>query len=305
MADKLVTLPILDYFKSKTDETYVGKEAGKSLIEDLKVTKLDGIADNAQVNVIEKIEVDGVEQTIDETKKVTLDLSKYTTDEELTSKLQEFAGGADMESVLADYLKKAEIDTELEKYALDTEVASKLESYTTTEDLEQAYLKKEDIETTFENYTKDDELQALLESYAKTSAVEDLEKLLNKVGKLQDPTTKDQLATLKDTANKGDIFIVTDDQNHAYMYFDSAQASQNGLDENGFLDLGGHIDLSGIESELSNKATKEEVNAKVSNESFEAYKSEVESTYIKQADLAGNLVYCENTDIDAMFSPAE
>lgn len=305
MADKLVTLPILTYFKSKADVAYVSQEEGKTLIELAKITKLDGIADGAQVNKIETVEIDGVTQSIGEDKKLTLDLSSYTTDEELTQKLQEFAGGADMEEVLADYLKKAEIDTELQKYALDTEVDTKLESYTDTETLEADYLKKADIETTFETYVKDDELQALLESYAKTSSVQDLEKLLNKVGKLQEPTTKDQLATIKDTANKGDIYIITDDQNHAYMYFDSTQGGQNGLDENGFLDLGGHVDLSGIETELSNKATKEEVNSKVSNESFEEYKSTVENTYVKQTDLASNLTYCENADIDSMFAPAE
>lgn len=45
------------------DADVVKKETGKSLIADTKITKLDGIAEGAQVNVIEKITVNGTEQT--------------------------------------------------------------------------------------------------------------------------------------------------------------------------------------------------------------------------------------------------
>lgn len=54
------TLNITQYAK---DADVVKKETGKSLIADTKITKLDGIAEGAQVNVIEKITVNGTEQT--------------------------------------------------------------------------------------------------------------------------------------------------------------------------------------------------------------------------------------------------
>lgn len=59
------------------DADVVKKETGKSLIADTKITKLDGIADGAQVNVIEKITVNGTEQT--PTKK-TIALESYKGD---------------------------------------------------------------------------------------------------------------------------------------------------------------------------------------------------------------------------------
>ena len=47
----------------------VDKVDGKDLIETSKIQKLDGIEAGAQANVIEKISVNGVDVTIDETKK--------------------------------------------------------------------------------------------------------------------------------------------------------------------------------------------------------------------------------------------
>ena len=58
--DAIDTLNISQYAK---DADVVKKETGKSLIADTKITKLDGIAEGAQVNVIEKITVNGTEQT--------------------------------------------------------------------------------------------------------------------------------------------------------------------------------------------------------------------------------------------------
>ena len=58
--DAVDALNISQYAK---DADVVKKETGKSLIADTKITKLDGIAENAQVNVIEKITVNGTEQT--------------------------------------------------------------------------------------------------------------------------------------------------------------------------------------------------------------------------------------------------
>lgn len=58
--DAVDGLNISQYAK---DADVVKKETGKSLIADTKITKLDGIAEGAQVNVIEKITVNGTEQT--------------------------------------------------------------------------------------------------------------------------------------------------------------------------------------------------------------------------------------------------
>lgn len=72
--DAIDTLNITQYAK---DADVVKKETGKSLIADTKITKLDSIAEGAQVNVIEKITVNGTEQT--PTKK-TIALESYKGD---------------------------------------------------------------------------------------------------------------------------------------------------------------------------------------------------------------------------------
>lgn len=72
--DAVDALDITQYAK---DADVVKKETGKSLIVDTKITKLDGIAEGAQVNVIEKITVNGTEQT--PTKK-TIALESYKGD---------------------------------------------------------------------------------------------------------------------------------------------------------------------------------------------------------------------------------
>ena len=59
----------------------VDKVDGKELIDTTKIQKLDGIAAGAQVNVIEKISVNGVDVTIDENKKAAI--SGLATDSDL------------------------------------------------------------------------------------------------------------------------------------------------------------------------------------------------------------------------------
>ena len=59
----------------------VDKVDGKDLIETSKIQKLDGIAAGAQVNVIEKISVNGADVTIDENKKAII--SGLATDSDL------------------------------------------------------------------------------------------------------------------------------------------------------------------------------------------------------------------------------
>ena len=70
--DAIDTLNITQYAK---DADVVKKETGKSLIADTKITKLDGIEENAQVNVIEKIKVAGEEISPDAEKAVDIPLA--------------------------------------------------------------------------------------------------------------------------------------------------------------------------------------------------------------------------------------
>ena len=51
----------------------VDKAEGKDLVDTAQITKLEGIAAGAQVNVIEKISVNGVDVSVDENKKVAID----------------------------------------------------------------------------------------------------------------------------------------------------------------------------------------------------------------------------------------
>ena len=50
----------------------VDKAEGKDLVDTAQITKLEGIAAGAQVNVIEKISVNGADVTIDENKKAII-----------------------------------------------------------------------------------------------------------------------------------------------------------------------------------------------------------------------------------------
>lgn len=66
------------YTKEDADSKFVAKETGKSLISDTLITKLEGIATGAQVNVIEAIKVNGTALTPDASKNV--DIPAATTD---------------------------------------------------------------------------------------------------------------------------------------------------------------------------------------------------------------------------------
>ena len=66
---------------------FVEQEEGKALISNTDQTKLNGIAEGAQVNVIESITIDGVAQTVTN-KGVALDLSDYVKGTDVASALQ-------------------------------------------------------------------------------------------------------------------------------------------------------------------------------------------------------------------------
>lgn len=77
---KVVTLEGLDYFLSKLREIFVGKEDGQGLSEndftDADKAKLDSVEENAEVNVIDTIRVNGSTVNPD-AKVVNINLDEY------------------------------------------------------------------------------------------------------------------------------------------------------------------------------------------------------------------------------------
>ncbi len=100
--DAIDGLNISQYAK---DADVVKKETGKSLIADTKITKLDSIAEGAQVNVIEKITVNGEEQTPAEK---TIALESYKGD------------GTSIENNANHTLSIKEVSTDLLKQGVNT-----------------------------------------------------------------------------------------------------------------------------------------------------------------------------------------
>lgn len=60
------------YTKDEADGKFVAKETGKSLVSDTLIAKLEGVADGAQANVVEKVKVNGTDLTPDATKSVDI-----------------------------------------------------------------------------------------------------------------------------------------------------------------------------------------------------------------------------------------
>ena len=72
IADEAAARSQADTALSNAIAQKVNKVEGKDLIETSKIQKLDGIEAGAQANVIEKISVNGVDVTIDKTKKAII-----------------------------------------------------------------------------------------------------------------------------------------------------------------------------------------------------------------------------------------
>lgn len=100
---KIITVDGLKHFKEKEDaaiaEKYVAQEAGKGLIETEKVTKLDGIEADADVNKLEGVKINGVDLSIGEDKKVDIkpedlsaDLAGYVKEEGFDEKVKGVVG---------------------------------------------------------------------------------------------------------------------------------------------------------------------------------------------------------------------
>ena len=81
IADEAAARAEADTALSNAIAQKVDKVEGKDLVETTQITKLEGIAAGAQVNVIEKISVNGADVTIDENKKAII--SGLATDSDL------------------------------------------------------------------------------------------------------------------------------------------------------------------------------------------------------------------------------
>ena len=129
ITNKVVTVPILEHYKEKEDAAvqgkYVAQEAGKGLIETEKVTKLDGIEAQAQVNKVEGIQINGTDLVPDvESKVVNItakdlapDLEGYLQEEDLTPYLKSTdAESTYLKSETAEttYVKESEFDSKVE-----------------------------------------------------------------------------------------------------------------------------------------------------------------------------------------------
>lgn len=66
------------YTIDEANGKFVAKETGKSLVSDTLITKLEGVADGAQANVVEKVKVNGTALTPDATKSVDIPAATAT-----------------------------------------------------------------------------------------------------------------------------------------------------------------------------------------------------------------------------------
>lgn len=102
MANKLINSTILNYFKQQLDKLFVKQVSGKGLSTNdytsEEKTKLSGIANGAQKNVIEKVKVNGTILDIEDK-----DKSVYITVPVMVSELDNDIG----------YAKKTELPTKL------------------------------------------------------------------------------------------------------------------------------------------------------------------------------------------------
>lgn len=150
------------------------------------------------------------------------------------------------------YAKSSEIPTD---YVSESELESK--NYATKDEIPTDYIptselsdlaKKSEIPTDY--LTEND-----IEDFVTGDEVDQkITTANNKIGKVQGACTKADLATKKTTANNQDVWIVTDCDNHLYMFVGTGMP---GADANGFMDLGDHIDVDGIVSQAQTGMVKE------------------------------------------------
>lgn len=132
-AIKVVTKDMLAYYHEKQDAQELARLAekvdkvdGSRLMTNAEGTKLAGIAEGAQVNVIETVKVDGVALDVTE-KAVNIDLSKFAVESEMETALAGKVDKADGMSLMSD-AEKAKIanlaENANETYATKAELSA-------------------------------------------------------------------------------------------------------------------------------------------------------------------------------------
>ena len=93
MSTAYATKEDLNYAATVQKRMFVAKEEGKSLISDTDVQKLGGIAEGAQVNVLERISVNGVAVPVTE-KGVNITIpTDYQTEEQVQNAINDAISG--------------------------------------------------------------------------------------------------------------------------------------------------------------------------------------------------------------------
>lgn len=186
-----------------------------------------------------------------------------------------YVNNSQLTTKLADYVLESELDelVEGEGYLKDSDLGD----YAKTAEIDKTYAKKSELPT---DYLTDEDL----EDYAKSSDVAtQIQEATNKIGKVRGTATKSQLATLAETANNQDIYVITDDDNHLYMFVGKGVA---GADANGFVDLGTHVDLSGyVQNDTLTNTLKDYAKSSEVARDY-ALKSEIPDDYLTEDDLS-------------------
>lgn len=145
---------------------------------------------------------------------------------------------------------KAKVEGAVQDSELTEKVNPLLTDYMKTSDADDKYLQSSVADTTYAKASKVTELEGTLTELG--------EKAQNMWKMSEDPVkTKEDLATLKDTASKGEGFIISDDGNHVYIFLGEGT---DGCDENGFYDTQTHLSLDGYIKESDIKvATAEDI----------------------------------------------
>lgn len=160
----------------------------------------------------------------------------------------EAISGGTVDAKLADYIKAADVDNKLTIYAKTADVASKLTSYAKTTDVDSkltSYIKTETVNSKLAGYAKTTDLSV----YAKKS---DIAKAVNYKGSVNSYSElpKSGMAV-------GDMYnITTADKVNGVKAGDNVVYNGNSWDN-----MGGTIDL-------SDYATKEELNKKMNETPF-------------------------------------
>lgn len=199
---------------------------------------------------------------------------------------KKFVDANGVKVIKTDYVKRiGEKATELDGKISNKADSSALTALQTT--VETDYLKSATAEST---YAKQETVNQLAEKSGKVWFVSD------------DPVkTKEDLPTLKDTATKGEMFIISNDENHLYVFLGEGV---EGADENGFRDLGTHVDLkdylksSDAANTYAQKATVDSIQETIDSLGDTYY---TETEIDEKINGLGDTYYTE-TEVDEKFT---